>query len=110
MVKFIVTTTFLFIATSIFGQIVIKNRYGQQDENNLLKLLRKKTDDISRIETSLEILDYHLNLIEYHKPNLDSAAMFIGYVKALNARQTSKKFDGRILLDETKLALKRLGE
>jgi len=106
MVKFIVTTTFLFIATSIFGQIVIKNRYGQQDENNLLKLLRKKTDDISRIETSLEILDYHLNLIEYHKPNLGSAAMFIGYVKALNARQTSKKFDGRILLDETKLALK----
>ena len=41
MVKFIVTTTFLFIATSIFGQIVIKNGYGQQDENNLLKSLWK---------------------------------------------------------------------
>jgi len=41
MVRLVITKAFLFVAAGIFGQEVIKNRYGLEDENNLLKSLGK---------------------------------------------------------------------
>src|SRR5438045_1156741 len=96
----------LFMTTITNGQSIKKALLSRQEVTDFKKSLNDKLEDTTRIEVLLKLADYHLQKTGDEKSDLDSAGLYIKDAKAINARQTSRKKDGYILLNEASLARK----
>jgi two-component sensor histidine kinase len=105
--KFIIVVMFLLLAPAINGQVVIEQTMSVQEAGNLLKSLNGKMADTTRIDILLKLAEHNLHKTSYKRLDLDSATTFIRNATDLNAKQSSRKRDGRILLDESSLTRKK---
>jgi two-component system, sensor histidine kinase PdtaS len=105
MAKLIIIVIFLHIAAIVRGQAEIKNYLSNQQVATLHKALNTIIEDSIRVNILLRLAKYHFEKSN-EKSDLDSASTFISSAKAINARQTSGKRTGLILLYEAYLARK----
>lgn len=103
MTRLIIIITLLHIAAIVSGQAEIKYFLNNQQVAGLHNTLNKNIEDSTRVNILLRLAKYHFDKGN-EKSDLDSAATFISNAKTINARQTSRKRDGPILLYEAYLA------
>ncbi|SDS72522.1 Two-component sensor histidine kinase, contains HisKA and HATPase domains [Mucilaginibacter mallensis] len=103
---FVFTTLLLFMINIVCAQDITHN-ISPQEAKELLKSVYRKSDDNIKIDRLLRLAAYNVLKTGEHRADLDSAEVFIGQAKVINAKIKSQGINGYIALVQSMLDRER---